>query len=490
MALRITRAGLWLGIIMLWLVGGGMPAAAQEGRELTYGAAIQDRISHEAIRQVYYFQARRGDVVSVRMTTTGGNLDALLLLLDNTGHLLATSDDEAGMFDAGIDSIQVQEDNFYFIVATRFGQALGVTEGTFELDLERVGVVSESGVYLSYGDSVVGIVNRQNPGVTYVFEAQRGDIVNIDMQRISGNLDSYLRVMNGDGQLVVENDDEEGALDAAIENLLILDPGQYTIVASRFGEEAGTTEGSFVLTLDTAPISGQALTPDAALLLRYGEELSGTLDDEVPMRYYTFGAKRGDIVTIGMTRTGSNLDPLVALLSPTLTVLQEDDDSGPSNNALLQSFIIPETGTYYIQATRFSRERGDTAGSYTIRLDGVSGEAPVVAPGTLTILYNSTVRGTIDDGHVAIAYAFLGNAGDVITLALNKTSGSLDPALLLFSTQSVELANDDDSGPEKNARIVDFVLPEDGIYYVIATRFEYQDGKTSGGYELSLAVAP
>ena len=120
----------------------------------------------------------------------------------------------------------------------------------------------------------------------------------------------------------------------------------------------------------------------------------------------------------------------------------------------------------------------------------MSGEAPVVAPGTLTILYNSTVRGTIDEEHVAIAYAFLGSAGDTITLALNKTSGTLDPALLLFSTDSVELTNDDDSGPEKNARIADFVLPEDGIYYVIATRFEYQDGKTSGGYELSLSLAP
>jgi hypothetical protein len=489
MVMRIVRLGLWL-VALGWLLSRGLPALAQEGRELTYGAAIQDRISAESVRQVYYFQARRGDVVSIQMTTLGGNLDALLLLVDNTGHLLATSDDGAGAFDADIDSVQVEEDNFYFIIATRFGQALGVTEGTFALTLERVGVVSEAGAYLDYGDSVVGIVNRQNPSVTYIFEAERGDIVNIDMQRISGNLDSYLKVTNTDGRVVTENDDKEGGLDAGIENLLILDPGQYTIVASRFGEDAGTTEGSFVLTLDTAPISGQALTPNAALLLRYGEELSGTLDDEAPIRYYTFGAKRGDIVTISMTRTGSNLDPLVALLSPTLTVLQEDDDSGPSNNALLQSFIIPETGTYYIQATRFNRETGDTSGPYTIRLDGVSGEAPVVAPGTLTILYDSTVRGTIGDDNVAIAYAFLGNEGDVITLTLNKTSGNLDPALLLFSADSVELANDDDSGPEKNARIADFVLPQDGIYYVIATRFEYQDGDTSGGYELSLGLAP
>jgi hypothetical protein len=109
-----------------------------------------------------------------------------------------------------------------------------------------------------------------------------------------------------------------------------------------------------------------------------------------------------------------------------------------------------------------------------------------VAPGTLTILYNSSVNGMIDNATAAISYAFLGHAGDMVTIALDKTSGDLDPALLLFSAESVQLASDDDSGPEKNALISAFTLPADGIYYIIASRFEYQSGKTSGGYRLSL----
>jgi hypothetical protein len=129
-----------------------------------------------------------------------------------------------------------------------------------------------------------------------------------------------------------------------------------------FGEEAGDTEGSFVLSLDTAPTSGQALTADSALLLRYGEETIGTINAEAIGRYYTFGAKRGDIVTIALNRTGGDLDPLVVLLDPRQQPLHEDDDSGPSNNALLESVIIPETGTYYILAPRFDREAGRTTG--------------------------------------------------------------------------------------------------------------------------------
>lgn len=481
-----AAVGIALLLAALWPANGALPAMAQEGRELTYGLAVEGSITQALSRVVYYFQARRGDVVSLTVTALDGNLDPVLVLADNTGHLLATSDDAAQLAQAAIPSFQIIEDNFYFVIVTRFGYSLGSTQGTFALQLERVGVLSEAGVFLSYGDSIVGDVSGRNPYASYIFEAERGDIINVTMQRISGNLDSRLIVKDATGQTVAENDDRQGGLDAAVENLLILDPGQYQILATRFGEEAGNTEGSFVLSLDTAPTSGQALTADSALLLRYGEETTGTINAEATGRYYTFGAKRGDIVTIALNRTGGDLDPLVVLLDPRQQPLQEDDDSGPSNNALLESVIIPETGTYYILATRFDREAGRTTGGFNIRLDGVSGEAPVVAPGTLTILYNSSVNGMIDNATAAVSYAFLGHAGDVVTIALDKTSGDLDPALLLFSAESVQLASDDDSGQEKNALISAFTLPADGIYYIIASRFEYQSGKTSGGYRLSL----
>lgn len=478
-------ATVFLTLVLLPGIG-NQKVLGQEGRQLQYGDTIQGTITGQDYRQVFYFQARRGDVVAVQMTPIGGNLDPLLLLADNAGNVLAMADDTAEGFSAAIATVEIPEDNYYFIVATRFGHSLGVTEGNFELALQRVGVLSVAGVFLNYGDSVVGLVDEQSPQVNYTFEARRGDIVNVRMQRISGNLDPYVYIMDENGQVLAANDDQGGLLDAAIEDFLILDPGTYTIVATRFGEAAGMTEGSFVLTLETAPTSGLGLSPEAALLLRYGDELRGSLDDEAYVRYYTFGAQRGDIVTISMTRASGSLDPLLVLLSSRQEVLAEDDDSGAGNNALIQSFIIPETGTYYVLATRFNRAEGETAGDYLIRLDGVTGEAPVVAPGTLTILYNSVVTGTIDDTSTAVTYAFLASAGDVITITMDHTSGDLDPLLLLFTTDGTQLASDDDSGPGKDARITAFTITEDGIYYIIATRYQFQDGETSGGYQLSL----
>lgn len=485
----LRHIGLVLGCVcVLLLVAVGYPATAQQGSQLGYGDVVVGRITREGFRQVFYFRARQGDVITARMTPLSGTLDPLLLLADNAGNVLARSDDAETDLGALIDTVQVPDSNFYFLIATRFGHELGMTEGEFELALQRVGVLSESGAFLSYGDSVLGFIDDQTPQLTYTFEAQRGDIVNVHMQRISGNLDSYVYIADEVGQVLAVNDDREGSLDAEIQDFLILEPGLYTVVATRFGRLAGTSRGSFVLTLETAPTSGLGLTPDAALLLRYGEERAGTLSEEHYHSYYTFGAKRGDVVTISMVRTGGTLDPYLILFNSRQEVLQEDDDSGEGNNALLQSYIVPETGTYYILATRYQREAGQTAGDYVVRLDGVSGEAPVVAPGMLTILYGSTVAGRIDDATPSTTYAFLGRAGDVVTISMTDTADDLDPLLLLFASDGTQLATDDDSGPGKDALISGFTIPQDGTYYIIATRYQFQEGRTSGQYSLSLVL--
>ena len=484
--------GWFLAVILIWsILPGPHCAVAQEGQRLLYGERVEGRITAQEFRQVFYFEARRGDVISTRMTPSSGNLDPQMVLVDNAGHLLAQADDSDGSLGSLLSTVQIPEDNYYFIIASRYGQALGVTEGQFELTLERVGVLSVEGVYLSYGDSVVGVVDDDRPVVRYVFEAQRGDILTINMRRISGNLDSYLAVLNEKGQVIATNDDLSGSLDAAVDGLLVLESGLYTLIASRFGEEAGDSRGSFVLSLDTAPTSGQGLSPDSALLLRYGQQVEGDLGADAPARYYTFGAARGDIVTISMDRASGTLDSYLVLADERGIQLAEDDDSGPSNNALIQSFIIPESGTYLLEAARFDRAAGTTAGEYILRIEGITGEAPVVEPGTLTILYGGSISGEITDSLYLETYAFLGNAGDVITIDMTSASDTLDPYLLLFSSASVQLAEDDDSGPGKNARIALFTLPSDDIYYIVATRYEYEGGDSEGAYSLSLSrVAP
>jgi len=70
-------------------------------------------------------------------------------------------------------------------------------------------------------------------------------------------------------------------------------------------------------------------------------------------------------------------------------------------------------------------------------------------------------------------YAFVGTAGDEITLTMVPSSGSrLDPYLILIGAAGEVLAaNDDRSGDDLSAEIASYELPFDGAYFVLATTF-------------------
>src|SRR5690606_13201466 len=129
--------------------------------------------------------------------------------------------------------------------------------GSFDLSVERIGVSSASGSALRYGDSVINNITNMSPQVYYSFRAERGDIVNISMFSDSGNLDPYLQVVDSNAFVIADNDDVPGSgLNARIEGLVIENTGTYIIVATRYGQAAGTSTGRFILTLDTAVGSG------------------------------------------------------------------------------------------------------------------------------------------------------------------------------------------------------------------------------------------
>ncbi|MDJ0557150.1 MAG: trypsin-like peptidase domain-containing protein [Microcoleaceae cyanobacterium MO_207.B10] len=81
-------------------------------------------------------------------------------------------------------------------------------------------------------------------------------------------------------------------------------------------------------------------------------------------------------------------------------------------------------------------------------------------------------------------YAFEGKAGQ--KLSIDMSSKQIDPYLILLSSNGQELAQDDDSGGEKNARIV-ITLPENGTYKLLANSYEAGE---SGDYKLKIEAFP
>ncbi|NOG50159.1 MAG: hypothetical protein HND48_12530 [Chloroflexi bacterium] len=163
---------------------------------------------------------------------------------------------------------------------------------------------------LVVGEPATGTLGDQMPGAVYAFEAQSGDEISLAVYATSGNLDTYLRVINPSGVLIAENDDASvSTSNSVVEHLQIQDAGTYRVELERFRGESGNTAGNYVLILT----AGDAAPYDVSILnegeLQVDVAQFNTIDSTFPMRAYWFEGRQGTTVTITMTALDGNLDP-------------------------------------------------------------------------------------------------------------------------------------------------------------------------------------
>lgn len=103
------------------------------------------------------------------------------------------------------------------------------------------------------------------------------------------------------------------------------------------------------------------------------------------------------------------------------------------------------------------------------------------------ITYGDVVEGEIDDRSNIFYHCFEGQQGDRVAITLEGTSGDLDTYVLLGSPtfSRVYVYNDNFSRETTDSR-VEYVLPVDERYLIMATRINIQDGETEGNFRLSL----
>ncbi len=330
---------------------------------------VTGRLNDTTPRITYPFDGLRGDVITVRLTVTSGDLDPILTILDSSGAILVLRDDApGGGRSLTLDSIRVPASDRYTVIVSRFGDRIGTTTGDFTLTVERIGVSSISGSALRYGDSVYNEISNVNPIIYYSFRGQAGDVISVRMRQATGDLDPALLVLNSRAEVVGDNDDNPGSLDAAINGVILRETGVYVIVASRYGQDSGTSRGAFVLTLDAASESALGSRIDFPIPITANTPTTGTISEEYHQRFYAFTGRRDQTVSIRMNRAEGELDSFVALAMAEGRELVSDDDGGGGQNSLITNFTLPADGLYLIVATRFQREAGETTGNFTLEL--------------------------------------------------------------------------------------------------------------------------
>lgn len=310
----------------------------------------------------------------------------------------------------------------------------------------------------------------------------------------AGVLDTTLEVLDASNTRLAYNDDHGSVrtdldtYDSYIRDLKLTSGGEVTIRVDTFtGAGSGQVEvlltSSVAVSVPTQTPSTQTSGPE---VVTGNVPTAGTFD-------HTITAQQGDILTITVRSTDNILDPKVALVDSSGTILIENDDHGTDDTSLdnldsrISNFTLPSGGTFTIQISGFGGSGG--AFELTIERKGSSGVVPSATPLSAqtpgTTATSQTVTGSINPNDT-FTYELNAQAGDVYTITVRAISSEFDPRVSVYDPNEDFLFSNDDHGTAArdidlfDSRISNLILPESGSYTINVNG--YQD--SAGDFEL------
>ncbi len=367
------------------------------------------------------------------------------------------------------------------------------------------GVTLGAGNTITVGQTVTGQITQTQGAEDYSITLGAGEAITATMRRLDGNLDPYLIILDATGRELVFNDDAAAQVGDSFLNAQIVDftppaAGTYTIRATHYGRDSGTSTGRYELSVTAGAAQTQPVGQGGGAI-EVGQTVTGEITNASFTFDYTISLKRGDVITVTMTRLDGNLDTYLFLLDSTQRELTHNDDAATpvgdtGLNAQIPNFTAPADGTYIIRATRFGQQNGSSTGRYELSVTAGSASGSgggVTLPGGNALTVGQPVTGQITNAQSAVDYTITLNAGDVITVTMTRLDGDLDAYLFLLDSTQRELTHNDDAATPVgntglNAQIPNFTAPAAGTYIIRATRYGQQNGTSTGRYELSVTA--
>lgn len=221
-------------------------------------------------------------------------------------------------------------------------------------------------------------------------------------------------------------------------------------------------------------------------LLENGDSIEADFVDGVNAHLYAFLASRGDVVTISMTQLDpeSNLlDPYLILLNAQGSVVAVDDDGGDLFlSAQIKDARIPANDVYYVIALdsygrRFAADTYidnlDNPMSYELSLRGANEPDDYELPDFAMMEYGDQLSLEVTQDTATAFALFEGEDGDSVTITTADAGDNIDTILYLFNPAGSRVAVNDD-GEGYYSQIDSYQLEEDGIYFILATVWGYE----------------
>jgi serine protease Do len=188
----------------------------------------------------YTFEGRRGDRVTIEMSST--QVDAFIILLAPDGQNVAQDDDSGGGSNARL-TAALPVDGIYTVLANTY--SAGET-GEYSIRLVEAGATlqeqgqtlqRQSGEALLREEGTLGLGSPVLPSdgsfyQEYSFEGRQGQSITVSME--SEDFDTYVIVIDANDRVIAQNDDASPQNTNSVVTVTLPEDGTYRVIANTY----------------------------------------------------------------------------------------------------------------------------------------------------------------------------------------------------------------------------------------------------------------
>lgn len=397
----------------------------------------------------------------------------------------------------------------------------GLYTDTRVLPIGATEILTAPSIPLFFNSPTEGVIAGDQYYQTYTFSGEAGQLVNISMTKVVGNLDTLLLLFDNTGNIIADNDDINSPADTnSAMSVRLPSAGTYTVFASRYGKDVGGTEGTYsLLVADEAPDRAVNLnlpTGDIEVTLTWDTNADLQLLVRDPFGDSVYddaeSVRSGGLLTATGNRNCTPTltpPPVYHIYWPQGTkdigayeveiwYQSECGDTTPVNYNLYivvgGELIFTETSQLRFNERYVTSFNINLDGTATPSLGGIIGGSETLPyqaelEAAVVMLGGNSFTGSITPDNKFDVYAFDGQVGDIVTVTMTASSPTLDTLVFLIDPNQIEIARNDDANADtRNSAISRVTLAATGRYYILATHFGAIYGGTTGAYTLALQI--
>jgi hypothetical protein len=296
----------------------------------------------------WLFQGETGDVVSIRLQKTSGNLDPALDLYGPFGVLVAQADDTPSTLDAEI-TLTLNETGIYRLRP----HALANTEGNYLLSLDLLYRPTQeappSDRILAYGQSLLATLDPLMPGTPseslWYFNGAAGDNINLDLSFPSDRQPLRLFLADGQGKRYLQG--ERLGNRVQVRAFRLPADGLYQIILQRPLDTNNRGLYPYILNLELAA-SGESSSLAESPFLQLQRTYESSFDGQAPYQVWYYLGQAGQSLNLQLERLAGSSPLMLSVFDPAQRLLLIQNAAFNPETRQSYPLVLPSAGLYRV----------------------------------------------------------------------------------------------------------------------------------------------